>query len=108
MSLDISLTLHVTSREVFDRNITHNLGKLANELGIYEHVWRPGDIGIEKAYQLVEPLKVALVKLRANPTKYKEFEPSNGWGTMDGFIVFLEEYIQACHDYPGATVTTHR
>src|SRR5260221_6791232 len=43
-------------REVYWANITHNLGLMARECGLYEPLWRPVENGITHARQLVEPL----------------------------------------------------
>ena len=37
------------SEEVYSANITHNLGGMADEAGIYEALWRPEEVGIAKA-----------------------------------------------------------
>lgn len=34
-------TLHRV--ELFEANITHNLNKMAKEVGIYEYLWRPDE-----------------------------------------------------------------
>lgn len=34
---------------LYDANITHNLNRMADEAGIYEHVWRPEEIGVTTA-----------------------------------------------------------
>ena len=44
MSLDVYLT-DAEGREVFSANITHNLGAMAKEAGIYMHLWRPDELG---------------------------------------------------------------
>lgn len=41
--------------EVFSRNITRNLTRMADAAGIYKHLWRPDEIKIDRAWQLVEP-----------------------------------------------------
>jgi len=46
--------------QVFHRNITHNLGKMANAAGIYEALWRPEEIGITQAKQLIDPIMIGL------------------------------------------------
>jgi hypothetical protein len=48
MSLDITLTV-VRETSVFERNITHNLNRMADEAGIYGVIWRPEENGIETA-----------------------------------------------------------
>lgn len=99
--------VHVTS-EVFSANITHNLGNMASEAGIYEYVWRPEELGIMKAKELIEPLKAGIAELKRNPIKYKQFNPSNGWGSYDIFVPWLEKYLVACEEYPEAEITVSR
>ena len=52
----VKVTLDEESDYVYSANITHNLTKMADEAGIYECLWRPEEIGITKAGQLIEPL----------------------------------------------------
>lgn len=107
MSLDVSLT-RVQSTEVFCANITHNLGPMAREAGIYHELWRPEEIGITKASQLIDPLKVGLAKLKANPEHYRKFDSPNGWGMYEHFVPWIEKYIAACDEYPDADVSANR
>ncbi len=51
MSLDVRLYVHVETGgsepyevTLFDANITHNLGHMAFEAGIYDACWRPGEM----------------------------------------------------------------
>ena len=94
--------------DVYWANITHNLAKMADKAGIYEHLWRPDEIGITKAHQLIIPLNQGLVELESNPEKYKQFNPSNGWGTYEGLIRFVDKYLNACMTYPDATIRVSR
>ena len=64
--------------EVYSANITHNLNTMASQAGIYEHLWRPDEIGITKAKELIDPLREGLHKLKSEPEMYKAFNPSNG------------------------------
>ena len=70
MSLDITLT-EVKPCEVYSTNITHNLGKLAEALGIYQHLWRPEELNITHARQLIHPLKAATENLTFDKARYK-------------------------------------
>lgn len=107
MSLDVYLEEYRPCR-IYSDNITHNLGNMARAAGIYECLWRPDEIGIETAKQLIEPLNVGLVKLLANPDKFKKYNSPNGWGTYDNFIVFVQDYISACEKNPNALVRVSR
>lgn len=46
MSLDVYLEGPPVPQDVFWANITHNLGRMADEAGIYKHLWRPEEIGM--------------------------------------------------------------
>ena len=103
----VVMPAHETS-EVFSANITHNLSKMAGEAGIYRHLWRPREIGITKAKELIEPLGEGLERLRADPDRFREFNPENGWGDYEGLVRFVEGYLAACEMYPDAYVDVWR
>ncbi len=69
MSLDVSLVCtkwvsydegktHTKEDEcVYDANITHNLGKMAGQAGIYEALWTPQEINKRKQ-RIIDYLKL--------------------------------------------------
>jgi hypothetical protein len=93
---------------VYERNITHNLNQMAEAAGIYNHLWRPDEIGITNAEQLIAPLRDGLEKLRSDPSRFSKFNPENGWGSYDGLIDFVADYLAACEAHPGAAVSVSR
>jgi len=107
MSLDVYLT-EVRPCGVYSGNITHNLSEMAEAAGIYEALWRPEEIGITEANQLIPILKRGLKKLKSNPAKYKKYDAPNGWGTYEQFIPVIEEYLQACEENPTSKVEVSR
>jgi hypothetical protein len=94
--------------EVYEANITHNLNTMATEAGIYQHLWRPDELGITQAAELIHPLTVGLQLLISNPKRFKKFNPPNGWGDYEGLCEFVHKYLQACKDYPDAEVRVSR
>lgn len=118
MSLDVSLLKIKTcphcgepiggTEEVFWANITHNLGTMAEAAGIYGCVWTPEKIGIEKASDLVEPLRDGIVEMEGDPDKYKQFDSENAWGCYEQFIPWLREYLKACIENPDCVVSVSR
>lgn len=125
--------------EAFSANITHNLGKMAAEAGIYLALWRPGEmldpsahskitgqsaignyhgeggvfelenlLPVPHARDLIEPLRAGLALLRAEPERFKCFNPENGWGDYDGLVRFVERYLAACEASPDAEVRISR
>ena len=107
MSLDVSLQA-VRITEVYTANITHNLTRMAKEAGIYEALWRPEEIGVTKASELIVLLRKGLKKLRADPERFKALNPENGWGSYSGFVPWVEKYLAACEENPDAKVEVCR
>lgn len=107
MSLDVYLSA-VRDTEIYSANITHNLNRMAKEAGIYEYLWRPDEIGVTKAEQLIEPLTVGLKTLKSDPVRFKQFNPGNGWGDYDALVGFVERYLSACSENPDASVSVSR
>lgn len=118
MSLDVYLRTTITcphchlvageGNEVYEANITHNLTRMAAEAGIYKPVWRPEEVGITEASQLVEPLTKGIELMKADPDRFKAHDSPNGWGIYDDFLPWLERYLQACIDNPKATISVSR
>src|SRR6185437_6923036 len=55
----------VERNERYSANITHNLGKMADVAEVYKPLWRPDEVGITHARQLIEPLTEGLRRLQA-------------------------------------------
>lgn len=96
------------SDEVYNANITHNLGKMAKEAGIYKALWRPKEISVSRAEQLVPILASGLERLKADPRRFKKLDPPNRWGDYDGLVRFLASYLSACIKFPEAEVSVSR
>lgn len=107
MSLDVYLEA-VRPTEVYWANITHNLSAMAEEAGIYKHLWRPEELEITKAAQLIEPLKAGLALLKADPERFRKHNAVNGWGLYEHFVPFVEKYLAACVESPDADVRISR
>lgn len=139
MSLDVYLTrkkfisydagrTHTEEDEIaYSSNITHNLGSMANEAGIYEALWRPhrlkdgydkkssheAEIKFEEAQttharEIIPFLEKGLKDLKARPKFFKKLDSPNGWGIYKYFVPFVEEYLNACKKYPDAIVEVSR
>lgn len=107
MSLDVYLEV-VKPTVIYSGNITHNLNKMADAAGIYKELWRPEEIGVTKARELIQPLADGLSRLLAEPEKYRAFNPANGWGDYEGLVEFVREYLAACRENPDAAVKVSR
>ena len=108
ISYDEGKTHNEENEELYQANITHNLGKMAGEAGIYQHLWRPEEINITKASELIEPLTTGLVLLKSDEKRFMKFNSPNGWGMYEHFVPFVEEYLNACKEFPDATISISR
>lgn len=85
------------SNEVFDYNITHNLGSMADKAGIYYYLWRPEERQCYKAKDLILPLSRGLKKLKDSPDKFKELNPDSikAIGRLDSLNLLFHEGVTA-------------
>jgi hypothetical protein len=93
---------------VYEANVTHNLNRMAEQAGVYYACWRPEEIGVTRAAQLIPMLRQGLENLLINPGHFRSFSPPNGWGTYEGFVDFLKGYLTACETWPEAQVSVSR
>lgn len=138
MSLDVSLniikyvsydmeTFTPENEQLFWANITHNLGKMADEADIYEALWRPyrlhkdykhfniyeDEIDFEEsvniyAKDIIDIVEKGLKKMKENPQHYTKFNSPNGWGTYENFVPWIEKYLEALKKYPESKVLVDR
>jgi len=94
--------------EVFSKNITHNLGLMADKADIYKVLWRPDENNYIYAKDIIEILELGYISLQENPEYYKEFNSDNGWGIYEHFVIFVEEVLNACKQYPNAIIKVSR
>jgi len=111
MSLDIRFYLETGGDpegiKVFETNITHNVGVMAREAGIYKSIWRPDEMGVKCAGEIVETIEGGLERMKANPEKFKLLQHSS-WGTYDQFVEWVEEYLNKCKAIPKARIDVNR
>jgi len=107
MSLDITLKV-LELCPVYKTNITHNLTEMADKAGIYKTLWRPEEDKLFIAYQILEPLRRGLARLKEDPEYFKQYNPSNGWGSYEGLVKFIEDYIKAIEEHPTAIIEADR
>ncbi|MDR3582481.1 MAG: hypothetical protein P4L67_04380 [Candidatus Pacebacteria bacterium] len=107
MSLDVYLEV-VMPTNVYSANITHNLNAMAAEADICNELWRPEEIGITKAHQLIEPLTKGLALLKSDPARFEALNAKNGWGLYKNFVPWVEDYLEACKENPEADVRASR
>jgi len=110
MSLDFSLGYKNDGHfnEVFCRNITHNLGLMADKAGIYKVLWRPDEYGFVKAIDIIGILEKGLKLLKDNPERFEKYNSENGWGLYKNFVPFVEAVLEACKEYPNAIIEVSR
>jgi hypothetical protein len=81
---------------------------MAQAAGLYQLLWRPEELGITKAAELVPALRNGLEWLESDPARFTPFNASNGWGLYEHFVPFVRSYLKACERSPQATVVVAR
>lgn len=108
ISYDAGKTLTEEDETLYDANITHNLGEMADKAGIYKALWRPEELDKTKASEIIDLLEKGLSDLKARPDYFKTFNSPNGWGLYKHFVPFVEKYLAACKEYPEAIIEVSR
>ena len=119
---------HDIQEILYDCNITHNLGIMAKEAGIYEALWRPYKLkedynipdedysaqmefeenNIILAGDIINILEEGLERLEENPHHYKKLDSPNRWGIYDDFLPFVKTYLAKCKEFPQAEIHVSR
>ena len=107
MSYDISFKVKVDGLEdryvsvgECDANITWNVGTMIRESTGLE--WKNEENnGLCK--DIIPRIADGLAELMKYPKKYKQYEASNGWGTVEGckrfFVQIIDDWARFCNDY---------
>lgn len=103
MSLELSL-VKLNPSVVSSWVVTHNFTKLARAVGIYYDLWSPDKMGIKTASQLIIPLQEAVLKIKENPERFRQYEEPLGNWTCEDFVRWLEHVWEACLENPQASV----
>lgn len=108
MSLDVYLNCRHCGTVVYERNITHNLGQMAEKAGLYTALWRPEEEGLCIAKDLIRPLQEGIGNMIANKAELKIYNPENGWGNYENLLEFAGSYLKACERYFNCGVNVSR
>lgn len=97
---------HMSLREqgVYSVNYTSNMSGAWDEAGAPIRDWH-GRIASQVAPLLASAIRV----IQADVTRFKRYEPSNGWGSVDTMLKgFLKPLLKAMKEYPDAIVKVSR
>lgn len=104
MSYDISLTINtgVEEKDVVEiGNYTSNIGKMyCDAFNVQDWKFINGKV----CKDALPYVKNACKNMRRSPDRYKKMEPSNGWGTYEGALEYLEHLQKGCEENPDCTV----
>ena len=104
-------------------NITHNMNKMAMCIPVkfevngkkydgtlYSYVWRP-----EEQYPSVantdivgKALEVGICYMVTHRDELLQYNPSNGWGSYDAFLMWLVNYMRVCKENPDCLIEVDR
>lgn len=104
----VTVTPAAETTVLYHDKITHNLATMAAAARLYHVLWRPERDGWTHAAQLCTPLREGLARLTADAAAFRPLTPSNGWGTYEQLVTFVEAYLAACEAHPEARVEVSR
>lgn len=111
MGLDVYLQATIDTGDVepitvdiYHGSVSHNCNAMAMVAGCYHAVWRPDEIGIETAKDLIPHLENGILEMREKKLELMRHEPANGFGSYEGLLRFLESYLSACRRNPKTKV----
>ena len=93
----------VRETDVLDRSPTYNLAPMfhaALDISL-------SDLDGERCTDCEPIFDDAVRRMQAEPAKYRSMEPSNGWGTYDDALQFMQDMLGACRAYPDGHVVVH-
>lgn len=88
----------------FDFHITHNLGKMADKLKVYDCLWRPEENGFNIAAHITPYIQRAIYRIELDPSVYDKYDAVNGWGTCSQFVLWLKDLLKTCLEHPDWTI----
>lgn len=50
----------------------------------------------------------AIYEMKTRKNAMKKLEPDNGWGSYEGFLLFLYKILEACKEYPDSVWRSFR
>lgn len=105
MSYDVSFKVKVEGVEKYIPvgecyNYTFNVGTMIEEACGK----RPPTWDNMKCSDLLPYLQKGIEELEKHPDEYKQYEPDNHWGSVEGAERFLQNVAKQCIEYPFAFV----
>jgi hypothetical protein len=71
-------------------------------------MWRPDELRMTHAYQIIPTLERGHELLRRNGAYFRQFDAPNGWGRYQSLLDFTREYLRQCVEYPDAQIRVSR
>lgn len=79
---------------------------MATRAGV-DMIWNLEWTAIHLSGDLIKPLEDGIADMVLNPDKYQPLSASNGWGTYEQFIPWLQKLLEACRQCPNAEIVIY-
>lgn len=90
--------------------IVEDIGDMTwNVAPMYYDIFQPLPGGIRSldgmvSIDAIPILKTAIENMKNDPKKYKEMNPTNGWGNYEDALHYLNEILNRCCEHPKTTI----
>jgi hypothetical protein len=102
MSLDFTI-YDSEENELYWKNITHNLSKMAQECGLHKPLWCAYEY--ESNSDIINDITKGIENAIENRCSLEKLNPENGWGRYEGLLLFAYETRDALIKYPDGEVS---
>lgn len=103
MSLDFTITENNEDGvELWWRNITHNVNKMADKCGLYKPLWCANEYESNK--DIVEGISSGIKKAIEMRWELEAMNPENGWGSHKDLLLFAYAVRDALIEFPHGIV----
>lgn len=80
-------------------NMTSNVAPMWRHAGIDISEWQD-----KRAHEVIDALKQAIDSMQSDPETYRAMNPSNGWGSYETCLEFLQELYVDFRTYPNSRI----
>lgn len=102
MSADISLTGMANCHGDHSWQLTYNYHRMLGAAG-FPSVWRV--LNDTLAGSVSQMLREVAETLKADPDRFRQLEPENGWGNYEHCLEVIDQFATACAQHPEARIT---
>jgi hypothetical protein len=97
--------INLGKEQLYRDSITHNHWKMVDNASLYRAIWRPEELQITKAAQLIPILEQGLKHIEEHQDELCKLGTANDHTEVWSFV---RAYLKACREHPDADIRVSR